>query len=210
MKVEDYKAIRQTGKELTTKIFKFETVNKDGLNYAAKLLGYWNENKLIFDSEEEFDMLTEFLIFEKFKKNTNVVQRFYNSDPELTDLEKENMNGLLNFHASLFEVKSVDSNMNTIVLVDLLDPNRKEFTLMDIGLSHTSAAGLIFYTRLLPVQDVYMTSGVSFGFENNFKDKLLGIISLASFKKRNKLTTTELFVLMHKRYHQFGMNIKTV
>jgi len=210
MKVEDYKAVRQTGKELTSKIFKFAIKDKDELYYAANILGCYDGRTLVFDSDEEFDTLTEFLIFEKFKQNTTVVRRFYNSNPELTDSEKENMKGILNYHASLFEVKGVDSNKNTIVLVDLLDPDRKEFTLMDIGLSHTSAVGLIFYTRLLPVQDIYMTSGVSFGFENNFKDKLLGIISLAAFKKRNKLTTTELFVLMHKRYHQFGMNIKTV
>jgi len=210
MKVEDYKAVRQTGKELTSKIFKLAIENKDELYYAANLLGYWNGRTLVFDSDEEFDMLTEFLIFEKFNQNTNAIQRFYNNKPELSDLEIENMKGLFNFHASLFEVKGVDSNKNTIVLVDLLDPNHKEYTLMDIGLSHSSVAGHIFYTRLLPVQDIYMTSGVSFGFENSFKDKLLGIISLAAFKTRNKLTTTEMFVLMHKKYKQFGMNVKTV
>ena len=164
----------------------------------------------VFDSDEEIDTLTEFLIFEKFNKNTPMVSRFYKSNSELPDLETENMKGMLNFHASLFEVQGVDSNSNTLVLVDLLDSNRKEFTLMDIGLSHTSHAGLIFYTRLLPIEDIYMTSGVSFGFENNFKDKLLGVISLAGFKKRNKLTTTEMFIMMYKKYQQFGMNIKTV
>jgi len=209
MEIANYKTIRQTGKELTSKIFKFAIEKKDELYYAAKLLGYWNGRTLAFDSDEEFDMLTEFLIFEEFKQNTTIVRRFYNSNPELTDPEKENMKGMLNFHASLFEVKGVDSNRNTTVMVDLLDPNHKEFTLMDIGLSHTSVAGLIFYTRLLPVQDIYMTSGVSFGFENNFKDKLLGVISLAAFKKRKKLTTTEMFVMMHKKYQQFGLDIKT-
>ena len=64
MKVENYKAIRQAGKELITKLFKFAIENKDELNYAAKLLGCWNGNMLVFDSDEEIDTLTEFLIFE--------------------------------------------------------------------------------------------------------------------------------------------------
>ena len=147
MEVKDYRAIRQTGKDLTSKIFKFA-----------------------IDNNKE----------------------------------------VLSYHASLFEVKSIDSGRNTSVLIDLLDPNRKEFTLMDIGLSQTSVVGLIFYTRLLPIQDIYMTSGVSFGFENSCKDKLIATISLATFKKRNKLNTTEMFVLMHKKHQHFGLKIKTL
>ena len=81
---------------------------------------------------------------------------------------------------------------------------------MDIGLSQTSVVGLIFYARLLPIQDIYMTSGVSFVFEKNHKDKLLGFISFATFKKRNKLNTTEMFVLMHKKHELFGLKIKTL
>ena len=74
MEVKDYRAIRQTGKDLTSKIFKFAIDNnKEDLTYAAKLLGFWNDYKLVFDSDEEFDVLTEFLIFEKFKQNIPVV-----------------------------------------------------------------------------------------------------------------------------------------
>lgn len=211
MKVEDYRAIRQTGKDLTSKIFKFAIDNnKEELTHAAKLLGFWSDHKLIFDSDEEFDVLTEFLIFEKFNQNIPVVKRFYNSNPELTYLEKENMKGILNYYASIFEIKSIDSSKNTAVLIDLLDPNRKEFILMDIGLSQTSVVGLIFYSRLLPIEDIYMTSGVSFGFENCYKDKLLATISLAGFKKRNKLNTTEMFVLMNKKHQHFGLKIKSL
>ena len=73
-----------------------------------------------------------------------------------------------------------------------------------------SVAGQIFYTRLLPVQDIYMTSGVSFAFENSFKNKLFAAISLAAFKKRNKLNTTEMFILIHKKHQHFGMKVKTL
>lgn len=211
MKVEDYRAIRQTGKDLTSKIFKFAIdSNKKDLTYAAKLLGFWSEHKLVFDSDQEFDVLTEFLIFEKFNQNIPVVRRFDTSNPELTDREKENMNGILNYYASLFEIQSIDSSNNTLVLIDLLDPIRKKFTLMDIGLSQSSVVGVIFYTRLLPIQDIYMTSGVSFAFENINKDKLLGIISLTTFKNRKKLNTTEMFILMHKKHQHFGLKIKTL
>jgi hypothetical protein len=210
MRIEDYKAVRQVGKDLTHKIFKFALINKEEIIYAAKLLGFWNGHSLAFDSDEEFDTVTDFLIFEKLNQNKPVINRFYDSNPELNDFEKENIIGLLNYHSSLFEVKSIDSSGKILVLSDLLDVNHKEFTLMDIGLSQTTSVGLIIYSRLIPIRDIYMTSGVSFGFENNYKDKLLSSISLASFKKRKKLTYIELFLLIQKRNEQFGLKIKTV
>ena len=210
MKEEEYRLIRQTGKDLTSKIFKFGLEKKEEFINAAKLLGFWNNNKLEFESDEEFDVLTEFFIFEKFKQNSRIVERFSNSNTELTELEKENMKGILNFHSSLFEIKNVDPKNNTLVLSDLLEDNHFEYNLIDINLSHSSTYGLIFYSRLLPIQDCYMTSGVSFPFEMSDKNKLLTVISLATFKKRSKLTTSEIFLLMHKKHQQFGAKVRTL
>ena len=154
--------------------------------------------------------MTDLLIFEKLKHNIPVFKRFHDSNPELNDMEQENMKGILNFHSSLYEITSIDSAGNTLVLLDLLDPNRKEFKLMDVGLSETTSVGLIIYTRLLPIQDIYMTSGVSFGFDKSYKEQLFSAISLSRFKKRRQLSTTELFLLMYKKNQQFGIKVKIV
>ena len=79
---------------------------------------------------------------------------------------------------------------------------------MDVGISQSTSVGLIFYTRLLPIGDVYMTSGVSFGFDRSYKDKLFSAISLATIKRKKKLTSTELFLLFHKKSQQYGIKIK--
>jgi len=203
MKKEEYRAIRLTGKDLTSKIFKFAFINKDEIIYAANLLGFWNGRALVYDSDEDFDTMTDLLIFEKLKHNIPVFKRFHDSNPELNDMEQENMKGILNFHSSLYEITSIDSAGNTLVLLDLLDPNRKEFKLMDVGLSETTSVGLI-------IQDIYMTSGVSFGFDKSYKEQLFSAISLSRFKKRRQLSTTELFLLMYKKNQQFGIKVKIV
>ncbi|MDO9613387.1 MAG: hypothetical protein Q7J86_02550, partial [Bacteroidota bacterium] len=131
------------------------------------------------------------------------------SNPKLNDLQQENMNGIINNYSSLFEVKSIDSIGNTLVLEDFLDKSRKEYLLMDIGMSKTARPGSIFYTRLIPIRDINMTSGASFIFEKIYKDKLLSAISFASVKKRRKLTSTEMFILMHEKNRQFGMETRT-
>jgi len=209
MKIDDYRAIRQMGKDLTSKIFEFALINKEEMIYAAKLLGFWNGRLLVFDSDEDMNVVTDFLIFEKLKQNIPVFKRFLDSHPELDDLEQLNMKGILNYHSSLFEITSIDSKSSTLILTDLLDLNHKQFQLMDINLSKTSSVGLILYSRLLPIQDINMTSGVSFGFEKSYKDKLLSTISLASFKKRRKLTGTEMFLLIHEKNRQYGVETRT-
>ncbi len=210
MKLTDYKAIREAGKEIGSKIFNFAVdSNKHELISAAKLLGFWDGKMMVFDSENDSETMMDLMVFEKISPNIPACKRFQMSNPKLNDLQQENLNGALNNYSSLFEVKSIDSIGNTVVLGDLLDANRNEYLLMDIGMSKTARLGSIFYTRLIPIRDINMTSGASFIFEKIYKDKLLSAISFASVKKRRKLTSTEMFILMHEKNRQFGMGTRT-
>lgn len=208
MKIDEYKTIRETGKDLTSKIFKFAIINNEEIIYAANLLGFWNGRALVYGSNEDFDIITDFLIFEKLKHSIAVFKKFHDSNPELNDLEQENMKGILRNYSSLFQITSIDSKSSTLVLLDLLSPDRQEYKLMDVGISQSTSVGSIFYSRLLPIGDVYMTSGVSFGFDRSYKDKLFTAISLATIKRKKKLTSTELFLLFHKKSQQYGIKIK--
>ena len=210
MKLTEYRAIREAGKELGSNIFKYVVDNnKLELISAAKLLGLWDGKKFIFDLESDSNTLMDFMVFEKPTQNAPAFKRFYNSNPKLNDLQQENMNGIFNNYSSLFEVKSADSIGNSIILEDLLDASRKEFVLMDIGMSKTARAGFIFYTRLIPIRDINMTSGASFIFDEIYKEKLLSAISLTAFKKRRKLTPTEMYILIHDKNRQYGMETRT-
>lgn len=210
MKLTDYKAIRESGKELAGDIFNYAVdSNKQELISAAKMLGFWDGKMFVFDSDNDSDTLMDLIVFEKITSNLPACNRFQMSNPKLNDLQQENMNGIINNYSSLFEVKSIDSIGNTLVLEDLLDTGRKEYLLMDIGLSKTARLGFIHYTRLIPIRDINMTSGVSFIFEKIYKDKLLSAISLAAFKKRRKLTSIEMYVLLHEKKRQFGVETRT-
>lgn len=210
MRITDYRAIRESGKEIGGEIFKYAIdSNKHDLISAAKLLGFWDGKMMVFDSENDSETLMDFIVFEKFTSNLPAYKRFQMSNPNLNDLQLENMNGILNNYSSIFEVKSIDLIGNTLVLEDLLDASRKEYVLMDIGMSKTARSGLILYNRLIPLRDINMTSGVSFIFEKIYKDKLLSAISLAAFKKRRKLTSSEMFILMNERNRQWGMETRT-
>jgi hypothetical protein len=209
MQLSDYRAIREAGKELGSKIFKYVVDNnKHELISVAKILGLWDGRKFIFDSENDSETLMDFMVFEKTTQNTPAFKRFHLSNPGLNDLQLENINGMYNNYSSLFEVKSIDRIGNTLVLADLLDDNRTEYLLMDIGMSKTTPLDFVLFTRLIPIRNINMTSGVSFGFEKIHKDKLLSAISFTAFQKRRKLNSNELYVLMNNKNRQFGMETK--
>ena len=67
MTIEKYKAIRNSGRNFADKIINVKKLNKENLIYAGKSLGLWKDQKLVFDSEEESDVLMDFLVFEKGK-----------------------------------------------------------------------------------------------------------------------------------------------
>jgi len=210
MKLSDYRAIRESGKELGSEIFKYAVDNnKNELISAAKLLGLWNGKMFIFDSENDSNALMDFMVFEKPVQNTPAFKRFHLSNPGLNDVQLEHINGMYNNFSSLFEVKSIDRIGNTLVLTDLLDNDRKEYLLMDVGLSKTAPVGFVLFTRLIPIRDINMTSGATFGFKSMYKDKVLSAISLATFQKRRKLNSNEIYILMHNKNRQFGMETRT-
>jgi spore coat protein CotF len=210
MNLSDYKAIRESGKEIGGDIFKYAVdSNKQDLISAAKLLGFWNGKMMVFDSEADSETLMDFMVFEKINTNLPACKRFQMSNPKLNAIQKEQLDGIINNYCSLFEVKSIDPVGNTLVLEDLLDPGKKEYLLMDIGMSRTTQAGFILFTRLIPIRDINITSGVSFAFDRAYKENLLSAFSFASFKKRRKLTSSEIYILFHDKKQQFGIETRT-
>jgi hypothetical protein len=207
MTIEEYKIIRNAGKDLAGKILDFKKSNREETIYAGKLLGFWDGKAMVFDSDDESDVLMDFLIYERNKRGVKLIDKFYDSETELNDIEEEILEGMVDYHSSLFEIININRESCILTLIDLFDMNHKEFELIDLGLSQTIRIGIVFYFRLLPIRDINITSGVSFGFDTTEKDKILSDISLARFKRKGKLNSTDLFVLTHKRSKQYGINI---
>ncbi len=199
IQIDGYLNIRETGKKLALKILEYNKDSKNAMIYAGKLLDFWNGEFMVFDRDEDTDILMDFLIFEKNKQGQRLINLFYDSDIELSDLEEEILEGQVDYYSSLFEILTIDISNCTIILKDLLNTGNPDFTLMDIALSQTGRTGLLIYTRLIPIREINMTSGVSFVFEPKVKEKILNDISLERFKKRRKLNSTDLFILANKK-----------
>lgn len=210
MQIDEYLNIRETGKNLVSKILNFDEDGRNAMLHAAKLLDFWNGKVMVFDKEEEADVLMDFLIHEKNKYGKKLIDLFYDSDFKLTDLEEEIAEGHVNYHSSLFEIVKIDKSNSTLILKDLLNKDIADFILMDMALSQTGKTGLLIYTRLIPIREINITSGVSFGFQSMVKERILSDISLERLKKRRKLDSADLYILMHKKSKQYGIDINKI
>lgn len=117
------------------------------------------------------------------------------------------MESMMKYHASFFEVVSLDIERNTLKVIDILDKNREEFEIMDLGLSHSLQVGSLFFSRLLPTRNVFITSGMLIGYPLSENIRLLSDLSFAKFKKRGKRGAIDLFVFPFMKGNQYGTDI---
>ena len=155
---------------INSKLMKY--VSKDMMNNAVKLLGIRMQgNTILFDSEEETSYLMNFLLFDYKVNGKNTVQIHQESHGANTETENEVINSMRSSYSSLFEVTSTRGF--TVRLRDLFVTSDKPIKLIDVAFSMTASPGTVLFVRLIPVDDCYMTSGVSFIFRKEIKQYLL-------------------------------------
>jgi len=207
MTIEEYREIRKLGMNLNTKILDYVS-NKADMDYAGKQLGFLSGNKMIFDDDDETDVLMNYIIFEKNKKGKILLDKFYDSEIELEELEEEILEGLVNSYASLFEVTKIDQEKCIISFSDVFSDTNQTYSVMDINFSQTAEMEGLIYARLIPIRDIYMSTGVHFSFNSSQKQRLLSDISFLRFKSGKKLSSSELYTHLFKKSKLYG--IKTI
>lgn len=172
MKIERYRKIRRCYPEFTAKIVDSDE-DIGNVERAGKRLGILEGKTFMFEYEEETNVLIEYILFEKNGKKNSLVERYaLRTDTELDESEKIILNGMLNSYFSVFEVNEIYTAQHMIELVDIVEEGR--YILIDIGLSQSTSKGDLLCTRLLPIEeDVYMASGVNFGFSSDKRQKVL-------------------------------------
>src|SRR5690606_17514996 len=108
MELAEYRAIREVLVQLGTKVLKFPPDYTVRTIRAGKRLGLWHRGIMMADREEDWHVLMDFIIYERDDAGQRLIEQFYESDVELTDLEEEILEGQVEHHASLFEIVEVD------------------------------------------------------------------------------------------------------
>lgn len=139
---------------------------------AERLRMLGKRGVLVFDSEEETDILAQFVLYEVLVGGTPIILRHLEKrSPPRNAVEEALVQGIRQSFSSLFRVETV--RRDGVVLRDLLTPSQDSHTLVDLGLIHTGRSGLLLFTRLLPLREYAVTGGVSFAFAEDHEDVLI-------------------------------------
>ncbi len=169
--IEKYKLCRKIGMRLNSKII-HACVDRNAMHESGRMLEILNGDVLIFENEEEANVLMDFAMNEIKANNKNIVEFYKEKFGGSDEIEKEIMDALLSSYTSLFKIVSISEDESIIVLDDIL--NKKQgIKLTDISFSKTAIPGLLIFFRLVPFKDFNMTSGVSFSFDGSLEDYLI-------------------------------------
>jgi len=218
MSPDRYLEIRNCYKYFVNEILD-ETSNSGILvKKAAKKLGLFYDNTLIIDNDDESNVLMDYVLYEKNGMPNRVVDRFYKLfGNKIDETRKIILNGMLNNHYSVFEITSINSDLYTLQLFDLI--GKQTYALMDIGFSTTAKVGAILATRLIPTENINITSGQSSVFQEEKRVRLLADISKKNknrprkrsikikSRKSDRKTLQEVVFILNKKY---GIQILTI
>ena len=163
---------------------------------------------LVFDGEAAQNAFFDFWLHEYRVNGKSLVESVDPVAAGLEPLEIEVLEAHRQARTSFFAAETVLPESHRIRLQDLLEPDRPETLLTDMGLSDSMqriGTQLALFCRRLVVRGLAMTTGFSFGFERQF---VPGILQ-AYRQRMKKVAPSDLsearFVFFFQKHRQKGV-----
>jgi len=206
--IERYRRLRAAGKQLITKMYDAaKGPQHDIIKAARKLTLPVQDQTLIFDGETDTTALADFYLHEMRFGGKRIVDLLADSDPELTQDERDLLAAHRNSRCSLFAIISADALACQIQLRDLLEPAVPEVALTDINLSKCSAAkpGDLLFTRVLHCADVQMSGGLFFAFRAMDRVDLLNAYEARMRTVSENERSQRTYIFFYQKNRELGM-----
>ena len=138
--MDHYHLVREVGRELNNVLG--EKIPSSGLKECAKKLGLWKHGGIDVGRDGEVDVFFDYCIHQFRINNASIVQRHLKTSPPDEDsVEFSILQIMLKSYYTIYTVTGVIEGKGIAVL-DLL--YQREMFIIDISLSHTAMAGLVF------------------------------------------------------------------
>jgi hypothetical protein len=204
--IKEYRKYRKIGMELNHKIMD-TCLAHDVIMGSAQLLGILHGETLIFESEDESSVLMDFALNDYPVNNQNTMKLYRDTKGWENEIEKEILDAHLVSYTSLFKVISISKEEYTLLLRDLLNAE-DTIQLIDINFSRSAVPGVLLFTRIIPLKDFNMTSGVSFAFPGHLEQYLLKRYRVLSKKVKSDNKAVRRFVSFYKLSKTKGIEVQ--
>ena len=194
-----YKKIRNIYSNFVYEILDSANNRRERIIDSGKRLGFWDGESMVFEYEEETNVLAEYCLYEYRENGKRIIDKFHENYKENILEKTEILNGMRENHFSLFEIIDISKKNSILKLKDQI--KNEIHQLMDLNLSLTARKRMIISTRLVPVYDINMTSGLTFQFHEEKRLKILTELS-------NR--TTGKFETIFKLSKKYGIQVESI
>ena len=204
-----YQEIRAAGKAMHSKVLQAsKPLDFNPIRMAKRMTLPLAGRTLVFDGEVAQNAFFDFWFHEYRVNGKSLMESVDPVAAGLEPLETEVLEAHRQARTSFFATEAVVPGSHQVRLRDLLEPDRPEMLLTDMGLSDSMqrlGMRLALFCRLLVVRGLAMTSGFSFGFE---PEHVPGILQ-AHRQRLKKVAPQDLsearFVFFFQKHRQRGV-----
>lgn len=179
------------------------------LREASKMDFKIKERQIQFEKENEFPYIMDYFIHE-YKINGKRISEVYKQKAkDLDELEKEILENMDKSFTTLYRVVNVVEKSKVIFLMDTMN-KVKNIKLTDIGYSETIDDSKLLFTRVIQVDGLYISAGMSFVYDNAYEKKILDSIKIIKNRNLNGVDEIrEVYKIMKRADDQFGIECTT-
>ncbi len=155
-----YKQLRQVALELNNRLV--ATLSKDVLDEGGRTLGILRKGIFVFDTEDEMAVLMDYCLHDVRRGGKNAVERYLEASPPPTDSdEMVLLHAMRQARYALLLVQEREPGVGAQVL-DIL--RNESLFLHDIGFGKCCHPGMLLASRIMCVDDLWMTTGAPLPF----------------------------------------------
>ena len=205
--IDQYKTYREVGTQLNSDIMEAYSDRELIVESASELDIEFDGLNLAYEFESQMPAHFEFALYEYRRDGTTAAERYLEAERWGSETERDILEATVNADPSLFKVESVSESGPRLTVTDLLN-DREELTLLDVNLSRTAESGVVLFFRPVQYDEFTTTSGVSFPFPGEEKERLLDEHDRRIEPDDSKSVSRQRFVTFHDLYRDHGIYIQ--
>ncbi|MHC3439371.1 hypothetical protein ACYJ1Y_15100 [Natrialbaceae archaeon A-gly3] len=206
--LERYQRYREQGRKLHSKIFD-AYLDRDVIDETAQLLDLDRDgDDLLYDTEEEQSVHMDFILHEYRQNGTTFLERYRDETGGDSELEQELLDALVRAETSLFRVTEINASASQVVLEDVFN-GEDGIELTDRNFSQTAEPDVLLFLRLVRLEDLTMTSGLSFAFRPSAEEHLISVYNQV-LEQTSRPESMSRFITFHKLNRKYGLDVHQI
>lgn len=204
--LEQYTKYRGISRKLNGKILKYiHTTDKPRNDF--KLIKVIKNNEVYLDSEVEQDYIYDFIIYEKTIENQSGLDMYLQKHEVVDNDEIKLINAMKNAKTALYKVIENSEDNLTITLENIQTNER--LNIVDIGFSSSLNKQCLVFTRIISLDEISFTSGMSMVFSINHEDFIKRVLK-KEMKKSDLDIHIQRFISYFYLSRKHGYDIRMV